>query len=306
MQINIKDVLYFVRIMEYPTITAAAVKLNVSQSTLTKFIQRLESSLGCKLVDSGSQTSFLTTFGQDLIRRFAPYKQNLEQKLIDQLAIAGEYNSLVRIALPELVYTAILPRLAMEILSKHPKISLDVTVLKQPFLSEAEFKQIDLCFSIKVLDYLNCSITHVGALSTQLFCSQSYVAKYGLPSSIDDLRDNHAKRLGLLVKRPLVLTNLASGEEFLINAAPRVTLPCLLLKHVEDSDLIVESFYTCRALHDPWVVPVLPDYSLLRFDHYFMKNTERQTLVTDFIADKILNYIIAEVPKYTGAFNKAE
>lgn len=304
MQVNVKDVLYFVRIMQYPTITAAAVKLNVSQSALSKFIQKLENSLGRKLVDSGSQNSLLTTFGQDLVRRFTPYRQNLEQSLVNQFAIAGEYNSLVRVALPELVYTSILPSLSTEILSQYPKISLDVTVLKQPFLSEEEFKQVDLCFSIKALDYPDCSVMHVGAISTQLYCSQAYVAKYGLPNSIEDLRANHSTRMGLLIKRPLVMTNSITGEEYIIAAPPRVILPCLLLKHIEDSDLIVESFNTCISSHDPWVVPVLPDYFLLRFDHYLMKNLARQTLVTDFIADKILDYITTEVPKYTGQFIK--
>ncbi|TXJ03379.1 MAG: LysR family transcriptional regulator [Neisseriales bacterium] len=302
MQINMKDVMYFVRIMEYPTISEAAIKLNVTQSTLTKFIQKLENSLGRKLVDSGSQSAFLTTFGQDIIRRFAPHRQNLEHSLINRQAVEGKYSGLVRIALPELVYTTVLPRLAAEILSQHPKISLDVTMLKKPFLSEEEFKQHDWCFSIKALDYPNCVATYVGALSTQLFCSQSYMAKYGLPDSIEDFRDNHATRLGLLIKRPLIMTNSITKTEFLIDRTPRVILPCLLLKHIEDSDLIVESFNTCTTSHEPWVVPVLPNYFLLRFEHYLIKNLERQTIVTDFIAEKILSYIMEEVPRYTGKF----
>lgn len=304
MQVSMKDIMYFVRIMEYPTITEAAIKLNVTQSALTKFIQKLESSLGHKLVDSGSKCAFLTAFGQNIIRSFGPYRQNLELSLVNQQAIAGEYSGLVKIALPELVYTAILPRLSAEILSKHPKIKLDVTVLKKPFLSEEEFKQHDWCFSTKALDYPNCIMTHVGALVTQLFCSQSYVKRHGLPSSIGDFRDNHVNRIALLIKRPLVLTNAVTNTKFLIDSNPRVILSCLLLKHIEYSDLIVESFNTCTASHDPWVVPVLPDYFLLRFDHYLMKNLERQTLVTDFIAENILRYIVEEVPKYTGSFIK--
>lgn len=61
---DIRQILYFVRIAQTGSYSAAADELNISQSSLSKQIQALEEELECKLIDRSKRKIALTELGE--------------------------------------------------------------------------------------------------------------------------------------------------------------------------------------------------------------------------------------------------
>jgi hypothetical protein len=237
-----------------------------------------------------------------VFQRFYPYKQRLENNLINAFAAEGEFDSKIYLALPLLVYNAILPLLAEDLLKKYPLIRLNVTCLNKPNLTLDEVGKFDLCFSEKISAANKFSLNRIGEFYSQLYCGEKYAQEFGVPQSLAELEKDHAKHLAVLTKRRLGFTRFSDGELFLCDVTPRIIAPMNFLSYIQDSNLLVESHYHGVAKQDSRIIKVLPDYYLLHGEFYLIKNLQRRTKVVDLVESKILEYIASEMSKYTGDF----
>lgn len=66
---NLKDLAYFVALVEEGSFTKAAARMGVSQPTLSTQVKRLEQDLGASLVERSTQKLILTPAGKEVAKR---------------------------------------------------------------------------------------------------------------------------------------------------------------------------------------------------------------------------------------------
>jgi DNA-binding transcriptional LysR family regulator len=66
--IDLNDIYYFAKVVEYGGITAAARSLKIPKSRVSRRVQALEKSLGAELIQCTSRRFAVTTFGIQLHR----------------------------------------------------------------------------------------------------------------------------------------------------------------------------------------------------------------------------------------------
>ena len=106
---DFKDLSYVLAIARYQNITKAANSLYVTQPTLTKFLQNLESELGQKLFRKLGHRFVLTYAGERYVEKASEIlnlKKELDQEMND--IVKNNYGSL-KIAFPTMRGTYMLP-----------------------------------------------------------------------------------------------------------------------------------------------------------------------------------------------------
>lgn len=105
------------------TFSAAAQKLNTSQSAITKRIQEVEDRFSIKLLNRAHRRSFLTTQGQEVFR-IAESLLAKHELLLEQLEGRGAYMSVLRLGITEITAMTWLPALMRQIRLNYPQIDL--------------------------------------------------------------------------------------------------------------------------------------------------------------------------------------
>lgn len=125
---NIRQLETFVAIAQLGSFSAAALRLNASQSTISARIQELEQTLGVPLFDRTQRTIRLTLKGRELL----PHAQHavsafgeIRRRLSGSEALSG----LIRIGVSEVVAVSWLPDLITAVHAAYPGLSMELHVL---------------------------------------------------------------------------------------------------------------------------------------------------------------------------------
>lgn len=117
---------YVLAISEHGNITKAARALYISQPSLSVYLQKLESRLGCQLFEKDGKTLALTYCGE----RFAEYGRkilSLNEKCIaeiDEIATTGATRNRILLGLPNSLSSQLFPRLAAAFKRSCPHVNL--------------------------------------------------------------------------------------------------------------------------------------------------------------------------------------
>lgn len=115
---------YFLKIVEYKSISRAAESLYVSQPSLTKYLQRLENSVGAVLFDRKQSPIHLTTAGEYFLE-YVLQLQAEEKKLsvrIDEIRNQGRDR--ITIGMPLWRSSVLLPEFLPDFTRKYPLIQI--------------------------------------------------------------------------------------------------------------------------------------------------------------------------------------
>jgi DNA-binding transcriptional LysR family regulator len=125
---NIRQLETFVAIGKLGSFSAAALRLNASQSTISARIKELEQTLGVQLFDRTERTVRLTLKGRDLL----PHAQHavsafgeIYRRVLGVEALSG----LVRIGVAEVVAISWLPKFITTVHATYPNLSIELKVL---------------------------------------------------------------------------------------------------------------------------------------------------------------------------------
>ena len=133
--LNITQLKYFLAVTEHDTFLEAADEMNISQSSLSKQLGRLEDELGVQLFDRSKRSSSLTEAGkvflkeagrllnqyQIMLSHMKIYKKNNGTFRIGSLAFLGQYGLNFKIA---------------EFTASHPEYSITVEDVEEDILLE--------------------------------------------------------------------------------------------------------------------------------------------------------------------------
>ncbi|MES0826767.1 LysR family transcriptional regulator [Ruegeria sp. SCP11] len=250
----------FVRVLERGSFTKAAADLNIPRSTASEAIQRLERDLGSRLLDRTTRHVAPTPDGQAYYQRCASILADIEEA---EGALRGhEPSGLLRIDAPgTLTRVFLLPHLT-DFLAKYPKITLQLGQTER--LVDLVREGVDCVIRAGIPDDSGMITRHLTDLPEITCASPEYLAKFGTPKSVDDLKGH--QMVGFVSSR----TGAALPLEFKVgDKIQDVTLPALVTANDADTvhHLIRDGFGIGQApkyrfledLEDGRLVEVLPD-----------------------------------------------
>lgn len=141
---NIKQLETFYWAAKLGSFTAAAERMNSTQSTVSMRIQDLEQDFGVELFDRSQRTARVTARGRELIR-YAEQMLNLSAEIRDRISAPDTIPGSVRLGVAEVVSVTWLPKLIRTLHERHPKIVLELDeALTEELFERLRAGQLDL------------------------------------------------------------------------------------------------------------------------------------------------------------------
>ncbi len=179
------DVRYFLAVYEAGSFTKAAGILKSDQSTVGRRVQALEHRLGAKLFDRHGRGMRPTPAARGL----AEYARTMREA-VDAIGrrfggIDGELTGIVRISVTEGLATGWLtPRLAGLQLS-HPGILIEIVIGNE--LADLSTREADIAIRLVRPTDPKLVAQNVGRMRFGFFTVESYIAIFGIPTTIEQL-----------------------------------------------------------------------------------------------------------------------
>ena len=182
---NLADIAVFVRVVERGSFTLAAADLNLSRAVVSKYLSRLESRLGARLLNRSTRRLSLTEAGATL---FEASRGALERIGDAEQAVArlqSEPRGRLRVSAPMSFGILHLGPALADFSQAHPKVTLDVR-LDDRFVNLVE-EGIDVAIRIGVLTDSSLVARKLAASRTVCCASPAYLSEHGEPETPQDL-----------------------------------------------------------------------------------------------------------------------
>lgn len=179
------DARVFVTVAEARSFAAAAVRLRITPSAVSKAIARLEGALGVKLLVRTTRALHLTdeglVFCERCERAFTLLSEAVEEVSHGAQALAGT----IRIGLPPLFGTYFLPRVLAQLVAEHP--ALRVEIVSTMRASDLVDRRLDLAIVVGPLPDSSFVSRPLGFGQFVTVAAPSYLARMGTPKDPADL-----------------------------------------------------------------------------------------------------------------------
>lgn len=175
----------FVRVVETGGIARGAASLRIPKATATTLIQKLEASLGVKLLNRTTRRVTVTPDGAAYYTRAASILaevRDAEEALSQRTAVP---HGRVRVDAPTLIARSVIVPALPRFFSRFPDIELALACNERHFDLVAE--GIDCALWIGEVDDPNLVARRVGFLYFTTCAAPSYIAAHGMPSHPRDL-----------------------------------------------------------------------------------------------------------------------
>ncbi|MDJ0387690.1 LysR family transcriptional regulator [Roseomonas sp. E05] len=179
----------FTKVAEHGGFTAAARRLGLSVSAVTKTVARLEDDLGTQLFNRTTRQLHTTDYGQEFYERCIRILADLEDAETALRQGSISYSGRVRVITPfSFGRVTLVPELP-SFLRKYPEIVLDLNFSDQPVDLIAEGYDVAVRTGEISDSRLTTRLLTRGSQVT--FAAPSYLARHGTPRAPEDLRDHN-------------------------------------------------------------------------------------------------------------------
>ncbi|WP_273822336.1 LysR family transcriptional regulator [Pseudomonas asplenii] len=194
---RLKGIDVFVTVADLGSFTAAAERLNLSSSAVSKSVARLEGRLGRRLFNRTTRRLALTEAGMVFYKTCASVLADLEEVEHALVAESDELHGKIRIDLPAAYGRLHVLPLILEFVRAHP--------LLQPHISFSDrfvdpvHEGIDILVRIGGPDTWPAALGHeyFGSQRMMFCASPAYIETHGAPRTERDLDDHHCVGYGL-------------------------------------------------------------------------------------------------------------
>jgi LysR family transcriptional regulator for bpeEF and oprC len=178
----------FVRVVEAKSFSSAAQHLEMTPSGVSRAISRLEESLGARLFFRSTRSLRLTDDGSAFYARCKEILSDLAEATEALGYAKTKPVGKLRVAASSAVgRAAIIPNLA-DFEARFPDIRLEMTMCDFPFdLNEEGF---DCAIRMGELEDSSLIARKIGYFSNVLCASPGYLARYGAPTTMEDLKSH--------------------------------------------------------------------------------------------------------------------
>lgn len=186
---DLNAVSLLIRVAETRSFTRAAAELGLTQSGLSRAISRLESQLGVRLLQRNTRNVSLTPDGQLLYERSAPLLAELadtEKLLLDQRCSPS---GLLKISTPSLYGRKVVMPIIGDLTLRYPELRIE-TVMTDRLVDIIDEGFDALLRTGPILDQ-RLIARPLPALRWITVASPAYLARHGVPLTLDDLQTHN-------------------------------------------------------------------------------------------------------------------
>ncbi|MGH1432061.1 MAG: LysR substrate-binding domain-containing protein [Neptuniibacter sp.] len=185
---NLNDVSLFIQVVEHNSFTAAADKLGIQKSTISRRISQLEDDLGVRLIQRTTRKLSLTDEGQDLFERCQPLLDELTNATDHVTSKQSEPKGRLRITMPPEMGLFIMNDVVASFVEKYPLIQVDIEL--SPRVVDLVEEGIDLALRVGALSDSSLIGRRIAEVRLRLFASSNYLKNAEIPNTPEDLKQH--------------------------------------------------------------------------------------------------------------------
>lgn len=198
---------------ETGSLTAAAEKLNISQSAVSRQIASLEDRLNTPLFHRHARGLTLTEQGHILYRTAHDMAHKVALAQAQVIDSRGKPQGKLRVSTPISLGSNWLMSVLPEFMQAYPEIDLQIILEDE----EHDLSAMDVDCALRPWPTTEGDVIErrLGTISQSLYASDLYLARKGAPSSLDDLDNHDIIAFGDLMPKRLHSTNwvLTAGRD---------------------------------------------------------------------------------------------
>lgn len=188
MQIRLDDILAFLQAMETGSISAAAQRMGLSKSVISKRITDLEIVLKVELLHRSTRGVVPTGKGTVFYQRAHSIMQQLDQAAEELIEQDGALCGSLRIAAPMTFGTLYLGPILFAFISRHPRLGLALDLDDR--ITDLPGEGYDLGVRIGRLHDSSLVARKLAVSRRVVCCSPAYAQRAGLAATIEELADH--------------------------------------------------------------------------------------------------------------------
>jgi DNA-binding transcriptional LysR family regulator len=180
----------FAAVHETGSFSAAAARLGVPRSTVSRAVSALEGITGAALFHRTTRKVAITDDGRALFERVAASLTSLDAALSDLPERRQEPSGHLRVASTVDLGIVVLAEAVTRFSARYPRVTIEVLLSSN--LVDLAREKIDVALRVapKALRQGPYVARRVGIVSVQLFASPSYLARHGAPRSTSELGEH--------------------------------------------------------------------------------------------------------------------
>ena len=186
----------FARVAETKSFTAAAKRLNISKSLVSRQVAALESELGLRLFQRTTRALTLTEAGRNYYPSVARILADLEEARLSVTQLQAAPRGLLRVNAPVSFATAHLTPAVPDFLSLFPEVEIELT-LNDRYVDLVE-EGYDVAIRVGRLADSSLVARRLAPARRAVAASPSYLAEAGTPETPDDVVRHQCLRYSLL------------------------------------------------------------------------------------------------------------
>lgn len=179
------DLKFFLAVAHAKSLSAAAIQLGVSPSTVSRRIEALEQALQVKLFHARRDGYDLTEAGHGLVP--AAERAGAQMRVFERSAQEKDSNLAgpVRIEAPELLGQDLLLPVMVRFMDMYPSIRIELRSSVRPVRLAAE--EADIVLRLVRPDHGSYRMKKIGEIGFGLYASDEYIRRNGIPARSEDL-----------------------------------------------------------------------------------------------------------------------
>ena len=175
----------FVQVGQCDSFTAAAKRLNLSASGVSRSISRLEERLGVQLVSRTTRSISLTAEGRVYFQRCKEILNDLAEVEEELNESQTEPSGWLRVRLPKSFGRAVVLPVLNEFTTRFPKINLDIRL--ESGIQDMVEQGVDVAMQLGKPQDARLIAREICSISYVLCASPEYLERHGTPETIADL-----------------------------------------------------------------------------------------------------------------------
>jgi DNA-binding transcriptional LysR family regulator len=186
---SLTDIAVFVQVVESGSFTAAAKRLSLSKSVVSKYVTRLENRVGARLLNRTTRRLSVTEAGQTFYERSRRGLLEIEEAEAEVSRLQEEPRGTLRVNTPMSFGVLHIAPAIPEFLRRYPELSVDM------HLDDRRVDVIEEGFdvSVRISDLPDSSLIarRLGPCRHAIVASPEYLKQHGTPRTPKELRDHN-------------------------------------------------------------------------------------------------------------------
>lgn len=182
------DITVFVQVVDRGSFTAAAEALELSKGAVSKYVSRLETRLGARLLNRTTRRLTLTEAGTVLYERARHALADISAAQTEVMELSGTPRGQLRVTAPAYFGAAFLAPEVGAFLQRFPQIELDLDLDNR--IVDLVKERFDVAIRITALVSSSLVARRLAAVRIVTVASPAYLKRAGIPATPGDLREH--------------------------------------------------------------------------------------------------------------------